>query len=108
MREAPQLTAELLRRMKRYGFSDKRLGELCGRGGARGQGAAHRARVLPVYKAVDTCAAEFQAETPYFYSTYEEENEALPGERERVVILGSGPTASARASSSTTAACTPR
>ena len=47
--------------------------------------------VVPVYKAVDTCAAEFEAETPYFYSTYEDENEALPGERERVVILGSGP-----------------
>ena len=46
---------------------------------------------MPVYKAVDTCAAEFAAETPYFYSTYEDENEALPGERERVVILGSGP-----------------
>ena len=47
--------------------------------------------VAPVYKAVDTCAAEFEAETPYFYSTYEDENEAAPGERERVVILGSGP-----------------
>jgi carbamoyl-phosphate synthase large subunit len=49
------------------------------------------AGVIPVYKAVDTCAAEFAAETPYFYSTYEDENEAQLGKRERIIILGSGP-----------------
>jgi carbamoyl-phosphate synthase large subunit len=91
VRAAPQLTAELLRRMKRYGFSDKRLGELTGRGEREVRALRIEHDVLPVYKAVDTCAAEFPAETPYFYSTYEEENEAQPGERERVVILGSGP-----------------
>jgi len=91
VRAAPQLTAKLLRRMKRYGFSDKRLGELTGRGEREVRALRIEHDVLPVYKAVDTCAAEFQAETPYFYSTYEEENEAQPGERERVVILGSGP-----------------
>ena len=85
------LTPELLRRMKRYGFSDKRLGELTGRGEREVRALRIEHDVLPVYKAVDTCAAEFEAETPYFYSTYEEENEAAPGERERVVILGSGP-----------------
>ena len=91
VRAAPQLTAELLRRMKRYGFSDKRLGELSGRGEREVRALRIEHDVLPVYKAVDTCAAEFPAETPYFYSTYEEENEARPGDRERVIILGSGP-----------------
>ncbi len=91
VRAAPQLTAELLRRMKRYGFSDKRLGELTGRGEREVRALRIEHDVLPVYKAVDTCAAEFPAETPYFYSTYEEENEAQPGDREPVVILGSGP-----------------
>ena len=77
--------------MKRYGFSDKRLGELTGRGEREIRALRIEHDVLPVYKAVDTCAAEFEAETPYFYSTYEEENEAEPGDKERVVILGSGP-----------------
>ncbi len=85
------LTPELLRRMKRYGFSDARLGELCGRTEREVRALRLEWGVTPVYKAVDTCAAEFAAETPYFYSTYEQENEAEPGERPRVVILGSGP-----------------
>ena len=91
LRRAPQLTAEVLRRHKRYGFSDRRIGELTGRGEREVRALRLEAGVTPVYKAVDTCAAEFEAETPYFYSTYEEENEAVPGDRERVVILGSGP-----------------
>jgi carbamoyl-phosphate synthase large subunit len=91
VRTAPSLTPDLLRRMKRYGFSDKRLGELTGRTEREVRALRIEHGVLPVYKAVDTCAAEFQAETPYFYSSYEEENEAVPGERERVIILGSGP-----------------
>ena len=91
VRESGALGADLLRRMKRYGFSDRRLGELTGRGEREVRALRLEHDVTPVYKAVDTCAAEFEAETPYFYSTYEDENEALPGERERVVILGSGP-----------------
>ena len=91
VREAQRFTPELLRRMKRYGFSDKRLGELTGRGEREIRALRIEHDVMPVYKAVDTCAAEFQAETPYFYSTYEQENEAEPGDKERVVILGSGP-----------------
>jgi carbamoyl-phosphate synthase large subunit len=91
VREAPQLSKELLRRMKRYGFSDKRLADLTGRTEREVRALRIENDLLPVYKAVDTCAAEFEAETPYFYSTYEEENEAVPGARERVVILGSGP-----------------
>ena len=108
VREAQRFTPELLRRMKRYGFSDKRLGELTGRGEREIRALRIEHDVLPVYKAVDTCAAEFEAETPYFYSTYEQENEAEPGDKERVVLLGPGPIASARVSSSTTAASTRR
>ena len=91
VREAPRLTADLLRRMKRYGFSDRRLGELTGRSEREIRALRLEHDILPVYKAVDTCAAEFPAEIPYYYSTYEEQNEAEPGERRRVVILGSGP-----------------
>ncbi|MBN2203805.1 MAG: carbamoyl-phosphate synthase large subunit [Thermoleophilia bacterium] len=91
VRDAGTLTPERLRRMKRYGFSDARLGELCGRTEREVRALRLEWGVTPVYKAVDTCAAEFAAETPYFYSTYEQENEAEPGERPRVVILGSGP-----------------
>ncbi len=91
VRDASALSPELLRRMKRYGFSDARLGELCGRSEREVRALRLEWGVTPVYKAVDTCAAEFAAETPYFYSTYEQENEAESGERPRVVILGSGP-----------------
>ena len=65
----------------------------------------HEWGIRPVYKMVDTCAAEFDAATPYFYSTYETENEALPldGPRAAAVVIGSGPSASDRGSSSTTA-----
>ena len=90
-RGGPAPGADALRRFKRYGFSDRRLGDLTGSSEAEIRGARLAAGIVPVYKAVDTCAAEFEAETPYFYSTYEDENEALPGERESIVILGSGP-----------------
>ncbi len=91
VRSSPGLSPGLLRRMKRHGFSDRRLGELTGRTEREVRALRLEHGVTPVFKAVDTCAAEFAAETPYFYSTYEDENEAAPGERERVVILGSGP-----------------
>jgi carbamoyl-phosphate synthase large subunit len=77
--------------MKRYGFSDARLAELRGRTEREIRALRLQAGIVPTFKAVDTCAAEFAAETPYFYSTYEDENEALPGDKPRVVILGSGP-----------------
>ena len=90
-RSSGALSAPLLRRLKRYGFSDRRIGELSGRSEADIRALRHEAGLRPSYKAVDTCAAEFAAETPYFYATYGEENEAFPGSRPRVVILGSGP-----------------
>jgi len=91
VRQARGLDKSLLRRLKRYGFSDGRLGELAGKSESDVRALRLENGILPVYKAVDTCAAEFEAETPYFYSTYEDENEALQGARERIVILGSGP-----------------
>jgi carbamoyl-phosphate synthase large subunit len=85
------LSRDTLRRAKRLGFSDRRLAELAGRPEAEIRHAriAHGIRVT--FKVVDTCAAEFVAHTPYLYSTYEEEDEAPPTSRSKVVILGSGP-----------------
>ena len=81
----------LLRRAKQMGFSDRRIGELTGSTEDEVRQTRLRAGLRPVYKMVDTCAAEFVAHTPYLYSTYEEEDEAPPTSREKVVILGSGP-----------------
>jgi carbamoyl-phosphate synthase large subunit len=90
---APVLDEALLRRAKRSGFSDRQLAalrpELAGEDGVRT--LRHRLGVRPVYKTVDTCAAEFAANTPYHYSTYEEETEVAPSDRPKVLILGSGP-----------------
>ena len=80
-----------LRLAKQTGFSDARIAELTGATEDEVREARIKAGVIPVYKAVDTCAAEFEAETPYFYSCYDQENEALSSEREKVIILGSGP-----------------
>ena len=81
----------LIRAAKRFGFSDRHLADRL----ALTEGEVRRRRqawgIQPVMKAVDTCGAEFQAQTPYFYSTYEAETEVPPSERPRVVILGSGP-----------------
>ncbi|HYM62451.1 MAG TPA: carbamoyl-phosphate synthase large subunit [Thermoanaerobaculia bacterium] len=83
--------AAQLRRWKRQGFSDKQLAALTARGETQVREERHRLSVRPVYKRVDTCAAEFEASTPYLYSTYERENEAAPTTRRKVMILGSGP-----------------
>ncbi|MGH7266141.1 MAG: carbamoyl-phosphate synthase large subunit, partial [Candidatus Rokuibacteriota bacterium] len=90
-RRAPDLSAPALRRAKRLGFSDRRLAELAGRteGDIRTVRLGHGVRAT--FKMVDTCAAEFVAHTPYLYSTYEDEDEAPPTDRPKVVILGSGP-----------------
>jgi carbamoyl-phosphate synthase large subunit len=88
---APQLTADLLRLAKRHGFSDSQLAELTAMPEAVVRGVRHALGVRPVYKTVDTCAAEFAARTPYHYSSYDEETEVAPRERPAVIILGSGP-----------------
>ncbi|MGW3606933.1 carbamoyl-phosphate synthase large subunit [Micromonospora sp. NPDC005161] len=91
--DAPVLDAELLRRAKRAGLSDRQLAalrpELAAEDGVRT--LRHRLDVRPVYKTVDTCAAEFEASTPYHYSTYDSETEVVPSDRPKVLILGSGP-----------------
>jgi carbamoyl-phosphate synthase large subunit len=90
-RRAPELSAPVLRRAKRLGFADRQLGALAGRTETEVREARRRHGVRATFKMVDTCAAEFVAYTPYLYSTYEEEDEAPPTERPKVVILGSGP-----------------
>ncbi|TMK77530.1 MAG: carbamoyl-phosphate synthase large subunit [Actinobacteria bacterium] len=85
------LTEDELRSAKRAGLSDARIARLTGAAEAEVRAARARLRVLPVFKTVDTCAGEFAARTPYYYSTYEEESEVAPGARPGVVILGAGP-----------------
>jgi carbamoyl-phosphate synthase large subunit len=76
---------------KRHGFSDRQLAKLTNRTEHEVRAERHALGLRPVYKRVDTCAAEFEATTPYLYSTYETENEAAPTDRRKVIILGSGP-----------------
>jgi len=89
--ESPELTPDLLRLAKRHGFSDAQLSEIRRMPEAVVRGVRHALGVRPVFKTVDTCAAEFAAQTPYHYSSYDEETEVAPREREAVLILGSGP-----------------
>ena len=87
----PQPDCVLLRRAKEYGFSDFQLAHLLGTDEITVRGWRNSAGILPTYKLVDTCAAEFEAYTPYYYSTYEEEDEVRPSSRKKVMILGGGP-----------------
>jgi carbamoyl-phosphate synthase large subunit len=90
MKKAP-LDREMLIKAKQLGFSDKQLAEIFGTTEAKIRELRIKLNVLPVYKTVDTCAAEFEAETPYHFSTYQDENEAVQSNRKKIVILGSGP-----------------
>jgi carbamoyl-phosphate synthase large subunit len=89
--EREDVGLELLWTAKRAGFSDQTISQLSGRPESEVRCARETAGMFPVYKMVDTCAGEFAAATPYFYSTYEEEDEALPLGRERAIVVGSGP-----------------
>ncbi|ASS65930.1 MULTISPECIES: carbamoyl-phosphate synthase large subunit [unclassified Paenibacillus] len=98
LRRAPGLTKELLYQAKRKGFSDRSIAEIRREGSQSTMTAEaeirtfrHEQELRPVYKMVDTCAAEFEATTPYYYSTYEVENEVLESDKEKVLVLGSGP-----------------
>jgi len=86
-----ELTRPLLRAAKRLGFSDAIIGTLADRLPEQVRALRDEWDIRPVYKMVDTCAAEFEAVTPYFYSTYDEQNDATPEPGERVLVLGSGP-----------------
>ncbi len=85
------LDGERLRYLKRKGFADRRLATLVESSEAEIRGRRHAAGVRPVFKRVDTCAAEFATSTAYMYSTYEEECEAQPTDRKKIMILGGGP-----------------
>ena len=86
-----EMSPRMWKRAKQFGFSDAQMGFAWGIDELDVRAAREAAGVLPTYKTVDTCAAEFAAETPYHYSTWEDENEVRPSDRPRVVILGSGP-----------------
>ena len=85
------LPADVLREAKRRGFSDIRLAQLSGQTEQQIRDARHAAGIVPVYKMVDTCGAEFPAHTPYLYSTYEDEDESGVTARQKIMILGGGP-----------------
>ena len=89
--DAKELDAHLLRRAKRSGLSDKRIAELRGVDEAAVRAQRKEQGVVAVMKRVDTCAGEFEAHTPYLYSSYEEECEAHPTDQKKVIILGGGP-----------------
>jgi len=82
---------EVLKRAKKLGFSDYAIAKFWGMTEREIYHIRKEADIVPVYKMVDTCAAEFESETPYYYGTYEEENESLVTERNSVIVLGSGP-----------------
>ncbi len=82
---------ETLRDAKRMGFSDKFIGQLWGMSQKEMFLLRREHNIFPVYKMIDTCASEFSSYVPYFYSTYEQENESIVSEREKIVVLGSGP-----------------
>ncbi|HEV2861868.1 MAG TPA: carbamoyl-phosphate synthase large subunit, partial [Pyrinomonadaceae bacterium] len=90
-RKLEEISAEDLREYKSAALSDRRLAYLTGRTELEVREYRKSLGVIPVYKRVDTCGAEFESYTPYLYSTYEEEDEAAPTDRRKIMILGSGP-----------------
>ena len=91
IRAAKELDLDTLVLAKQHGFSDGQIASLRGVAEAHVRSTRQALKLRPVYKTVDTCAGEFPAETPYYYSTYEQETEVSPSERQKIVILGSGP-----------------
>ncbi|HLS24865.1 MAG TPA: carbamoyl-phosphate synthase large subunit [Beutenbergiaceae bacterium] len=87
----PRLDADVLRRAKRHGFSDQQIGDIRGLSEATVRELRHAFGLHPVYKTVDTCAGEFPAIMPYYYSSYDTQTEVAPRKRPAVLILGSGP-----------------
>ncbi len=86
-----KITKEILLKAKQYGFSDRQLAHLWKTDEAKIRSLRKTMNIIPVYKMVDTCAAEFESNTPYHYSTYEQENESIRSDKKKVIILGGGP-----------------
>ncbi|MFT4815448.1 MAG: carbamoyl-phosphate synthase large subunit [Pseudohongiellaceae bacterium] len=86
-----EIDYDLMRKLKRKGFSDERMSQVLQVPELAVQSRRHELGVRPVYKRVDTCAAEFASSTAYMYSTYEEECEAKPSDRDKIMVLGGGP-----------------
>ncbi|HOO37424.1 MAG TPA: carbamoyl-phosphate synthase large subunit [Deltaproteobacteria bacterium] len=86
-----EFSDEILMEAKRFGFSDRHLSGLWHVSEKKIREMRYREGIIPVYKLVDTCAAEFEAYTPYYYSTYETETEVRPSQKSRVIIIGGGP-----------------
>ena len=82
---------DVLKEAKRNGFSDRKIADLWNQTADQVRTTRLENNIVPVYKMVDTCAAEFESSTPYFYSTYEWENESIKSDKESVIVLGSGP-----------------
>lgn len=85
------LTSDVLRKYKKIGFADEGIAEIIGCKGSDVRELRDKFDIYPVYKMVDTCAGEFEAVSPYYYSTYDEVNESIPTDRKKVLVLGSGP-----------------
>ena len=85
------LTPDIMKKYKKMGFSDKGIAELIGCGGDEVYNKRIGFGIKPVYKMVDTCAGEFEAVSPYYYSTYDEVTESFPSDRKKVIVIGSGP-----------------
>ena len=85
------IDADLMRKLKRKGFADARIAELTSVSEADVRGQRQKFDILPVYKRVDTCAAEFSTSTAYMYSSYDEECEAAPSDKDKIMVIGGGP-----------------
>lgn len=86
-----KIDIELLRRAKAMGFSDSYLGKILGKSEIEMFKYRKENNIMPVYKMIDTCASEFDSYVPYFYSSYEEENESIVSPKKKIIVLGSGP-----------------
>ncbi|MFH2105826.1 MAG: carbamoyl-phosphate synthase large subunit [Candidatus Micrarchaeota archaeon] len=84
-------SGDLLRKAKRLGFSDKQIAKLVSKDEEGVRTLRHKHGIIPTYKIVDSCAGEFEAVTPYYYSTYEQENEVIPSKKRKAIVIGSGP-----------------
>ncbi|SFC94177.1 carbamoyl-phosphate synthase large subunit [Pseudoalteromonas denitrificans] len=85
------LNKEFLRKLKRKGFADSRISEIAGVSETEIRKKRHQLNITPVYKRVDTCAAEFSSDTAYMYSSYDEECEANPSDKDKIMVIGGGP-----------------